>query len=131
MIHSASAASVQKPPSSERRPQGEAAGFYGNSVGVYIHHWAFMAAFALCCMHVQVATRYPVVQPARASFLVTCHATVSDSAHCACRFLLGAPPLFWFAAHMAQRGHKTLVWAWCLGYAALGCLLYTNFYPWT
>ena len=47
------------------------------------------------------------------------------------RFLLAAPPLFWFASHLSQRGHAQLVWTWSLGYALLGCLLFTNFYPWT
>ena len=35
-----------------------ASGFHNHDVGLYIYHWAFMAAFALCSMHVQVATRY-------------------------------------------------------------------------
>lgn len=32
-------------------------GFLGDASAVYVYQWAFMAAFALCCMHVQVATR--------------------------------------------------------------------------
>ena len=131
LIHSGRVASVRKPPSRESKHHGKASGLYGDSVGVYIYHWAFMAAFALCCMHVQVATRYDAVRFVVRACLshMACHECLKP--RYACRFLLGAPPLFWFAAHITQRGSAQLVWTWCLGYAALGCLLFTNFYPWT
>ena len=52
-------ASAWESPSRASKSHGKTLGIYGHSVGVYIYHWAVMAAFALCCMHVQVATRYP------------------------------------------------------------------------
>ena len=50
---------MRKSPSRACMSHGNTSGVYSHSVGVFVYHWAFMAAFALCCMHVQVATRYP------------------------------------------------------------------------
>ena len=72
----------------------------------YVVHALFLALFALFCMHVQVGTR------------LLCSAS---------------PAVFWFAAatfHASPRG-KVFVVSWFASYFLLGCLLFTNFYPWT
>ena len=75
------------------------------AAAVYIAQWGFLAGFAMLGMHVQVATR----------LLSTC------------------PPLYWFAAQLCYRQRRYAQWIWLyfLGYAALGYVLFPQFYPWT
>jgi GPI mannosyltransferase 2 len=82
----------------------------------YFHYTALMTATAILIMHVNVGTR----------FLSTC------------------PPLYWYVATLMYphyyycnkvggRGKwvRRGVWAWCLSFTAVGCVLWPNFYPWT
>jgi len=56
-------------------------------------------------------------------------------AQVATRFLSACPPLYWYAAHLTRSGGRPglrrAVWAFFLGYGALGTLFFPNFYPWT
>mmetsp|Transcript_643 Transcript_643/g.1877 ORF Transcript_643/g.1877 Transcript_643/m.1877 type:complete len:427 (+) Transcript_643:157-1437(+) len=70
---------------------------------IYMAHWAFLAAYATFFMHVQVSTR----------------------------LLSSCPALYWWAASLCVRGHSRAVWTYFLSYAALGLVLFPQFYPWT
>lgn len=82
-----------------------ATGLYGRISFCLVVHLAFLSGFSFCFMNVQVATR----------------------------FLAASPPLYWFAAHIAQRSRnlERIIWGYSYTYIALGSLLFTNAYPWT
>jgi len=72
----------------------------------FVVHTAALAAFAVVCMHVQVATRM---------------------------LASACPAFYWWPATLLQRGRRA---GWlCVGfyvlYAVLGTLLFVNFFPWT
>jgi phosphatidylinositol glycan class V len=90
-----------------------------DEIFVYIVHWAFLSAFALVSMHVQVSTRFLASQ---------------------------CPPLYWFcASSVLQEGHpkkeqgtprssvtsKGLVLLYFRLYFVIGTVLFSCFYPWT
>jgi hypothetical protein len=41
------------------------------------------------------------------------------------------PVLFWWLADLWRRRRPAWLWAYCLGYAAIGSLLFANHLPWT
>eukprot|EP00727_Mastigamoeba_balamuthi_P014686 m51a1_g9843 hypothetical protein (412) ;mRNA; f:1956182-1957530 len=72
---------------------------------VHAAYWVLAVGFALVYMHVQVVTR----------------------------FVCSAPALWWYAAWLTHERPACgrLVVAYGLCYALVGCLLFSNFYPWT
>ncbi|KAJ6945063.1 hypothetical protein NC651_000173 [Populus alba x Populus x berolinensis] len=53
------------------------------------------------------------------------------------RFLSASPPLYWFASHlmispgMSKTWPGYVIWAYSTAYVLLGCVLFSNFYPFT
>ena len=80
-------------------------GYLATPVLPFVAMWAAMALPAALVMHVQVASR----------------------------FLSACPALYWFAAQTGgtRPALGRLLWAWSLLYAAVGTVLFVNFYPWT
>jgi len=80
-------------------------GFGATSCAPYVCHWFGLMMITLPSMHVQVMTR----------MLVPC------------------PPLYWYAATLFEHKtwHRSAVLVYFLGYTAAGCLLHSNFLPWT
>lgn len=96
-------ASVPAAGQTSQKKEGQKA-TYPLAAAVYIAHWAFLAAFALLFVHVQVATR----------LLSIC------------------PPLYWFTAQLCRKPrYARLIWTYFLVYGVLGCILFPQFYPWT
>lgn len=79
------------------------AGMFRSEVAPYVFHWGFLTLFAVLFMHVQVSTR----------------------------LLSACPPLYWWAATLCSSGWSRPVWGYFMLYNVLGCILFTNFYPWT
>lgn len=77
----------------------------GGRAEPYALHLAAMLLVCVTVLHVQVSTR----------------------------FLAACPALYWHAAALASRGGRpaAALVAYHLAYAALGCALFSSFYPWT
>ena len=100
--------SALAPPASPVSAFGLMGGFYSPSLCPFVLHMAAMTAIAVLVMHIQVVTR----------------------------FLSASPALYWYAASVVER-EDTSVWTkraivlYFLTYALVGCILFSNFYPWT
>ena len=81
-------------------------GYFNEEILVFIFYWFFLLIYILLNAHVQIITR----------------------------FFASMPPLFWFSAYLYSK--KKIFWKkFILGififYSFLGCILFSNFYPWT
>lgn len=83
----------------------------------FILHWIVLTVIAFTILHIQVVTR----------------------------FMSATPPLYWFLARrLLDKSNwmafklfhsipleKLAILVYCLAYLLVGCLLHTNFFPWT
>jgi GPI mannosyltransferase 2 len=82
----------------------------------FVVHWFFLTCIALSVLHIQVVTR----------------------------FMSATPPFYWFASAVFLSNIGPRIWlgqpqflvsfgvlVFFLAFLVIGCLLHTNFYPWT
>eukprot|EP01080_Neovahlkampfia_damariscottae_P001240 gene1240-11329_t len=81
-------------------------GFFNEEIVVFIFYWLFLTIYILLNAHVQIITR----------------------------FFASMPPLFWFCSFLYLKKKyfwKKFILGFFIFYSFLGCILFSNFYPWT
>eukprot|EP00741_Cyanophora_paradoxa_P005791 tig00000113_g5612.t1 len=96
--------------------RGPASSYLSPRVAPLVLLWGFSALVAAFCMHVQVATRF---------------LSASAPFYLYCATLAAPPPPAAKNARPPLTRKAAAVWGYFLGYAVVGTVLFTTFYPWT
>jgi GPI mannosyltransferase 2 len=91
---------------SEKSKMKKGNNFFNDEILVFIYYWFFLLIYLILNVHVQIITR----------------------------FFSSMPPLFWFASYLFSKKKnwwRVFILGYFIFYSFLGCILFSNFYPWT